>query len=229
MKLSSLIALSAAAVLCFSCGKKSETSTSQPSLPAEGEVGELISPTEGSDEYDLGSYHLSHSGIKLYYDDDIPQELMLALEKYFTTFQNRDFETYKTCIWPEYADRMETYLQKDYEYGLDQSFSIQCDSLSSNMGGSFEITRIRAEHPLDTAPDDLSDLSSSEKNVDDFLAHLDTLLGDDFSQSVKDNADSFEYVTFFVIAKDADGAESMLISEYDILFAVKDGVYYTFG
>ena len=46
---------------------------------------------------------------------------------------------------------------------------------------------------------------------------------------VKKNCDKLHYVTFYVIAENSKGEEVSLITGYDIVFAEKDGRFYTFG
>lgn len=231
-------AFALASIMCLGifsgCGKKDTVTSSvseAPVLPAEGEVGDVISPDDKSEEYDLGEYRMSHDGIKLYYSDRVSSDLMLTLEKYFQSLQTHDFEAYKACIFPDYIDSIETFLQENYQYGFEDSFEKQCDNLKALAGGDFKVTRLKVEYP-DEAPDEETGETAEfdkEQSVTDFLAHLDSLLGGDFSKKVREDADDFEYVTFYVMAENSAGEEMTLISEYDILLAVKDGNYYTFG
>lgn len=227
-----------------SCGKNAESSVSI----GENGIGGIITPDPDSEEYDLGSYRLDKNGIKLYYDDsDIPHELMLALENYFLSFQNEDFEAYKNSLASDYAERYDNYLRENYsgssknedEYTLQTSFEVQCSNLrermlneigndsesESNKGysGKFEITRIRGERPI------FSEGETEESRIKDFFSYLDNVFDMDYYNLVKEQADSFEYLTFFIIAKGEDGEEHRIISEVDIVFAEKDGKYYTFG
>ena len=89
------------------------------------------------------------------------------------------------------------------------------------MGGSFEITRIKAEKPIE--------VESEEAGAEEFLDNLDSFFGNNYKESVKNDCDNLRYMTFSVMAKDADGNESLLVSSFYILFAEKDGKYYTFG
>lgn len=209
--------------LLTACGDngKSESSVyeTKPPIVAEGEVGEIITPDKTDKEYNLGEYRYSSLGTKLYFnEDEYPKELMLTLEKYFKAFAENDFETYKSCLSPHYAEKMNSYLEEKYKYGLETSFSKQRDNLSEKMGGNFNITRIRAE--------------KSEKNeneaIDEYFSELNDFFGDDFYSDVKKNTDKFYHMIFFVIAEDSEKTESLLISEYEIIFAEKDGKYYTF-
>lgn len=184
----------------------------------------LESPEEGAMDYDLGDYRTDpETGIKLYYDDTaFSRELMQTLERYFLTFQNRDFEGYKEINYPEYCDDMETFLQKDYGYGLEESFNGQCDNLNDIMGGSFKITRVKAEVS--------EEYDSEQEGIDDFLEYMDEVFGSsDFSTNVKNSGGELRYFTFYIMAEDADGEESMLVSQFNTLFLLKDGKYYTFG
>lgn len=240
MKKYGIPALILSAVLCAGCfggcGKSKDSSSSPEKEKISGSEeitqpekkekttgnGELITPDEDSEEYDLGAYRISENGIKLYYEDsEYPAELAATLEKYFKSFETGDFESYKECIFPSYIETMEEYLQENYQYGLDKSFQTQCDNLNLNMGGSFEITRIKIEKPLE--------VESEETGAEEFLDNLDGFFGKEYKESVKKDSDNLRYMTFSVMAKDADGNESLLVSSFYILFAEKDGKYYTFG
>ena len=215
-----VLALVLAASLITGCGKGSSTVKSSEGVrPPEGEVGELIEPDPDSEESDLGSYRYSHSGVKLYYDDTVyPDELMLAMEGYFTTFEKKDFESYKIYLYPGYAEEMETHLSEEYRYGLDTSFQNQCDDLAAAMGGDFKVTRIK----FDAAEDE------SEESYKSYFNSMDTLFEKDYYSLVKNDADKMYIAYFYVMAEGSEG-EQLLISDYTIVFAEKDGRYYTFG
>lgn len=89
------------------------------------------------------------------------------------------------------------------------------------MGGDFEITRIKVEKPVE--------VESEETGADEFLDNLDGFFGQNYKESVKNDCDSLRYMTFSVMAKDAEGTESLLVSGFYILFAEKGDKYYTFG
>ena len=254
-----MIAAAAAAICalsCVSCKSSKDTSLSVSENGSDGAaVGELITPTEGSAEYNLGQYRMSSNGIKLYHDDDVPEELMLALENYFLTFQNNDFEGYKAALFPDYAERYEKYLQNEYDYSLDNSFKLNREKLcqivanersehnesteDSEPSGEFKITRIKAQRPdlTGNTPSDLlmqedstepttQSLEELEKNA---FSYYDDVFEIDYYDFVKQNCDSIEYLNFYIYASDEDGDEYPLIGDIDIIFAVKDGKYYTFG
>ncbi len=234
MKKFVLTALILPAVLCLSgCGKSKDSSSEKEPKTTEAsisgidetsaaDISGIITPDKDSEEYDLGSYRISENGVKLYYEDsEYPAELVSALEKYFTSFETGDYESYKECIFPSYIETMEKYLQENYQYGLDKSFQTQCDNLKTNMGGSFEITRIKVEKPVE--------VESEEAGAEEFLDNLDGFFGQAYKESVKNDCDALRYMTFSVMAKDAEDTESLLVSGFYILFAEKDGKYYTFG
>jgi len=249
MRYKQLLAAASAAIFllsCASCGDGTkltvdESSSGSSSVVSSGDteptVGDVIQPKEDSAEYDLGSYRMSSTGVKLYYDEDIPVELMFALDKYFTCFQNNDFETYKTLVYPDYAERYEAFLQKDYQYGLDKSFELNCENLrdimkmhvdedseqADDITGDFSITRIKAEAPELTEGETMDDLNAK------LFSYFNEIFGLDYYEFVKENSDDIRYVSFYIYAKGEDGEEHRLISGYDIAFAVKDGTYYTFG
>lgn len=223
----------------------SDNSVSQTVSVGENGVTDIITPAEDSDEYSLGNYRISESGIKLYYEDtDIPTELMLTLEKYFTAFQNRDFELYKSCLFSDYVERYNKYLIENYsdgeeEYNLQTSFELQCSNIRNYMiqeitgayevpdddtyTGDFRITRIRAENT------ELLEGETTEELVENFFAYLNDILDMNYYKYISEQADDLRYFTFYIIAEGEDGEEHRIISAMDIVFAEKDGKYYTFG
>ncbi|MBR4626532.1 MAG: hypothetical protein IKO47_02290 [Ruminococcus sp.] len=227
-------ALAAALCLCeaVSCGKSdpgsdsnvkpADTSASDETTSVSGEssssdwLGNRISPDEDAEEYDLGEYYISPDGIKLYFEpEEFPAELMLTLEKYFTAYANRDYTSYSSCVYPSYFDEMNKFLEKDYSYDLSTSFSNQCDTLKVQIGGDFTVTRIKLE-PYE------GDLTS-------FFESPSSCFGKDYYTEVSAEVDKFYDAMFFIIAKDSEGEEHSLVSEYEIVFAEKDGKYYIFG
>lgn len=182
--------------------------------------GELIVPDEDDEDAELGSYHVSADGVKLYYEDgEYPLDMMLTLEKYFTSYASGDYTQYSRCVFPGYIDEMETFLQKDYGYGMKKSFATQCSNLASNVSGDFKVTRIKLEKPENLADD----------AVENFFKSFHEIFGKDYYSEVKQKCDKLHYATFYIIAEASDGAETSLITGFDIVFAEKDGRFYTFG
>ncbi|MBQ3948571.1 MAG: hypothetical protein II656_08630 [Ruminococcus sp.] len=227
-----ITALALAAVMSMSvvtaCGSKKSSSAESSSAEEQQEKKvndwELESPSEGAKDYDLGDYRTDpETGIKLYYEEEqFPRELVLALEHYFLTFEKNDLEAYKAANLPLYNEEWEKYLQKEYKYGIESSFKTRCDSLKDAMEGTYKITRIKVEKS--------EQFPTEEEGVDDYLKWLgDIISNDKFPEQVKSNCDSLRYMSFYVMAENSKGEENMLVSEYNIIFAEKDGKYYTFG
>ncbi len=195
-------------------------------LPAEGEVSELITPDPSAEEAELGSYRLAPDGVKLYYEDgEYPAEVMLALDRYFTAYAERDYDAYLDIVYPSYAEKYDEYLQKEYDYDLEKSFNTQCDNLEVNMGGEFRVTRVRAETP------ELPEGETRDQAIEKFFERMNNNFGIDYYAEVRDEIDNnFQYMLFFIIAENTGtGEESLLVSEFEIIFAEKDGKYYVFG
>ena len=184
---------------------------------SSADLGEKITPDEDDEEYQLGDYYVSPKGTKLYFNtEEFPAELALFMEKYFTSYNNNDFDSYTSCLYPTYIDEMNKFLKKEYDYDLVTSFNNQCESLRSKMGGDYEITRIKIE-PYDG-------------DVTKFFEYPSSCFEKDYYSEIKDDVDQFYDMLFFVMAKGSEGGEEdLLISEYEIVFAEKDGRFYTFG
>ncbi|MDE5861907.1 MAG: hypothetical protein K2H28_06900 [Ruminococcus sp.] len=187
---------------------------------AEGELGEIITPDENDRDYSLGEYRYSHYGTKLYFnEDEYPKDLILTFEKYFRSFTENDFETFKSCLYPAYIDNMTAFLEENYSYGLDKSFENQRESLTEKAGDNFKITRLRIEKTD----------GDSEEFIKEFFTSFDETFEKDFYTEVKNNTDTLYHITFYVMAENSENEEILLLSGYEIVFAEKDGVYYTFG
>lgn len=234
LKMAAFVAAAACLVNMAGCGKK-ESSVSTSTT----EIGKLITPAADSEDYALGSYYEDESGIKLYFGDEtISTGTVQALKNYFLAFQNEDFDAYKANLASDYVERYDAYLQKNYNYDLRHSFELQCQNLrdsmiaeiyggydaenTENYTGDFTITRIRVEHPT------LSEGETVESLTKNFFSYLDDSFDMDYYSYVSEQADSLEYVTFFVMADAEDGKEHFVIREMDFVFAVKDGKYYAF-
>ena len=209
-------------LLCLSftgCQDKidvSEVSSDSSSEFVPVDEYEVVSPDVDSDEYELGSYRVSDNNIKLYNENgSVADDIMDALEKYFTSFQNHDFNAYKDSLYPGFVDHMEVYLRNNYEYGLQESFEKQCTNLENMTGGKFTITRIRA-------------IPTEENNFAKFFEVFDESFDANYYSMIKNEADSLTDLYFSVMVK-ANGEEMLLINEFEIVFAKKDGKYYTFG
>lgn len=183
-----------------------------------GKTGERITPDEDSEEYDLGEYYIASDGVKLYFEpEEFPEELVLTLKEYFKAYANADYESYTRCLYPSYVEEMNKFLLNDPEYGYDlkTSFAKQCYNLQSAKSGGFAVTRVRLEH--------------TDRDPKGFFDYPTSCFGKDYYEEVAGEVDKFYDADFFIMAVGEDGNESMLVSEYEIVFAEKDGRYYTFG
>lgn len=231
---------------CVSCGKGTEISVDEKasesttaSAPDKSNlsVGELIEPDEESEEYNLGSYRIASDGVKLYYDETVPEELMFALDKYFSSFQNNDLEAYKESLYPDFIERYGKFLEEEYKYGIEKSFELSCDNLRSLMqnalagdegdpsqySGDYTITRIKAEAPALNEDETIDDAKKA------LFEYFHEVFDMDYYEFIKEDSDGIELVCFYIYAEGEDGEEHRLIGSYEIAFALKDGKYYTFG
>ena len=199
--------------------EKAEVATEAPKL---GTLGDIVTPKEDSEEANLGPYRVSSNGVKMYFnDEDFSSNLMLTLEQYFLSFPSADYTKYTSCVFPSYIDEMGAFLQKDYNYDLKTSFAKQCSSLAKLMNGDYKITRIRVEKP--------EQYTEGVDNLDNYFKSLDDVFGKAYYDQVKSESDGIVDACFYVMGQDSTGQETMIVSGYEIVFAQKDGRYYTFG
>lgn len=199
----------------FSCGK------TKVNVKDESSEESSVQQTTDADEAELGPYVVSSEGTKLYYEDGgFPEDfnaagLAAALEKYFISFSKADYDSYLECLYPGYVSEMEDYLSREFGYGLDKSFATQCENLKNSAGGDFTVTRIKIE-------------ASAEDASEKYLDRLGESFGNDFYDTVTKDCDAIHDVIFYVMVE-SGGMESLIVSEYEIVFAEKDGKLYTFG
>jgi len=207
----------AALCLCgaVSCSRSSSSSDSD-SAP-DSVLGERITPDEDDEEFELGEYYVSPNGIKLYFEpEEFPEELVILMEKYFTSYAKNDYDSYTECLYPSYITEMNKFLEGEHGYKLDTAFRNQCDSLRDNMGGDYDITRIKLE--------------SYDVDLGEFFDYSSECFGKDYYAEVSGEVDKLYPMMFFIMAKGAEeDHEDLLIKEYEIVFAEKDGRFYTFG
>lgn len=184
--------------------------------------GELVSPEEGAVDYDLGDYRVSSSGVKLYYDEtEFPQELVLTFEKYFESLQDGDYSTYYKTLFPEYITEMEAALAAKGDHNLKDSFVNQCVRVADITKGDFKVTRIKLEKP---APRE-----DGQDNVQGYFEMLNSYLEKDYYSIAREQSENLIDACFYVMGEGPNGQEGMILSAQKIVFAQKDGKYYTFG
>jgi hypothetical protein len=190
--------------------------------PVLGKIGKTVTPAGDEKEAELGAYHESDSGVKFYYnEEEFPEELMLTLEAYFNSFADADYTAYTSCAYPEYVEKMDEYLKKEFEYDMKTSFGTNCTNLAENMKGEFKVTRIKMDVPQQYEED--------KDNLEAYFESFSDVLGEGYYEKLKKEVDKIYDGEFYIMASDEHGDESLLVSAYEIVFAEKDGRYYVFG
>ena len=186
------------------------------------ELGEFVTPNAEDIDSDLGSYREATDGVKLYFnDDEFPKELLLTLDQYFTAFANNDYTLYTRCVYPDYLEKMNAYLEKEYQYDMKHSFATQCTNLATTANGPFKVTRIKMNVPKQYV--------EGEDNLEAYFKNFTDILGEGYYEQLKKDADKIYDGEFYLMAEDRMGNEQVLISAYEIICVEKDGRYYVFG
>ena len=216
----------AAAVLAVSFACQLMTGCKKIKTPQDVSAGspDAVQITTTAEEAELGEYVISENGVKLYYnaeefaDDtlDLPS-LASSLEALFLSYNNNDFEAYKNVLYPEYETRMEKYFQENFNYGLDNSFKLQCERIVALAEGveDYKVTRLKIEAPAEDA-------------TAEFLESLSELIGSDFSDFIEKDNGKIRHIAFYVMAQCGE-EEHLIISENELFFVEKDGKYYALG
>lgn len=216
-----LLAALSMTISVVSCVRSDVPSSGSGMSVSDGEF--VTDPNEA----DLGEFTVSENGIKLYYSpDEVDPVIASTLEKYFLSFEHKNYDEYIETSYPYYVDSMNSYLQENMEYTLQTSFETQCSYFTQSAGGDFTITRLK----LEAYPEDYTEADGSV--YDGCKAYLDSLgemFGDEnYYETVKNDCDDMHYMLFFLMVKVGE-EEQLLFSEYEILVVEKDGKYYTLG
>ena len=67
------------------------------------------------------------------------------------------------------------------------------------------------------------------KNIENFFGNYTDALGSDYYENLKKETDKIYDMDFYIMMKTEDGSEKLLVGDYEIIFAEKDGRFYTFG
>ena len=186
------------------------------------DIGDFVTPAAEDLDGDLGSYREAADGVKLYFnDDEFPKELMLTLDQYFTSFAENDYTMYTRCVYPDYLDKMDEYLEKKYQYDMKKSFATQCTNLATTANGPFKVTRIKMDVPKQNV--------EGEDNLEAYFKNFTDILGEGYYEQLTKDADKIYDGEFYLMAEDRMGSEKVLISAYEIVCVQKDGRYYIFG
>ena len=123
----------------------------------------------------------------------------------------------RRALWAAYLSYRRGFWRAEDERAA-RYFTEQVDSAAVYVNDSTRIT-------------ELKDGETRDEAIEKFFERLNDHFDKDYYAEVKEDTDNnFQYMLFFVIAADdATGTETQLVSEFEILFAEKDGKYYVFG
>lgn len=136
---------------------------------------------------------------------------------YFTAIEQRDFDTYKALIYPQYYDAMEEYLQENYEYGMETSFEKRVGMFEITEENHFRFTQIKFE-------------AMEDDSIDEYLTSMEQIMGSGFEEKMRAGIDSNTVVQFSVNAISDDmEKETTVVDCNEMILIESDGKVYLIG
>ncbi len=96
-----------------------------------------------------------------YYDSNtFPDKYADLVVRYFNAIAEEDYAAYQACLYPAYYDCMERYLQKNHNYGMEQSFKNRHAGFLKEAHAdckTYRFTRVSLEYATNSSLDDFFD------------------------------------------------------------------------
>lgn len=155
-----------------------------------------------------------------YYDSEaFPDKYADLVVRYFNAIAEEDYATYKECLYPAYYDCMESYLQKNHNYGMEQSFKnrhagfLQEDHADCK---SYRFTRISLEYATDGS-------------LDDFFASNPEVYNETFANKVKSDISEWHAVLFTLQAQFDQLEPELVVEDVPMIIVQNADGCYLFG
>ncbi len=226
----------AASVMCFSVcacsGETTEDSSSTPESSSASDSEKEDSSAEESTE-ETTEEEPVQADIPLQFDGtEVPDAAAKAIGAYFKAIMNQDYNAYKETLDPYYLEVYNTWLDGSFGYGMETSFETMHQSLMDAACIDEEGNAITVEKmtitKLQLKETAIEDGVDQTEFINDYLAQYDSVIGEGFTDGLREQCDDVINVTFTMTA-DCDGTERVIMSDMEVLLAVHGDEYKLLG
>lgn len=229
LKRTLLVLTAAAMTLSFSGCSDKETaeSTSGTSAAENAETTEAAEDTtEAATEQETVQAPIPQE----YNGAEVPDAAAQVISDYFTAIMNQDYNGYKDTLDPFYFEVYNNWLDGTFGYGMETSFetmhqSMMDSAVTANGGDAvteMTVTRISLKETVLQEGEDMDTL------IDDYLSQYDSIIGEGFTEGLREQCDDVVNVTFTMTA-DCDGKELEIMTDMEILLTVHGDEYKVMG
>ena len=191
------------------CGEKKDKAESSAAESSTADSADSIEPVTESDPDNMN--------YKLTYDKDkVPDELANTIALYFYAVDTQNYDLYLEQINPLYRTSLESLLQEQYGYGLENyagtdNFTIQSLELA-------QAQEVLAE-----------DFEEDTNFVQEYLNAYTQAFGEEFTKDLEEQSDAIYDIAVTMKGENSDGEEITILDSLEILAAEADGSFGVLG
>ncbi|MFR3812390.1 MAG: hypothetical protein ACLTXT_08130 [Ruminococcus callidus] len=206
----------------FGCGSKKdadEKSTSE-SAASESSAEESAQPVTESNPDNMN--------YKLTYDKDkVPDELANTIALYFYAVDTQNYDLYLEQINPLYRTSLESLLQEQYGYGLENSMEQLHQNLVNYAGtDNFTIQSLELAQAQEVLAEDFEEDTNF---VQEYLNAYTQAFGEEFTKDLEEQSDAIYDIAVTMKGENSDGEEITILDSLEILAAEADGSFGVLG
>jgi hypothetical protein len=230
-KIAMILAAAMMVLSAAACGSTDTESTSEAeSSVSEGaETAEASSDDDASeadaDSSDADTEETTQAAIPQEYDgSEVDDDCAQLISDYFTAIMNQDYEAYRATLDDYYFSVYNDWLDGNYGYGMETSFETMHQNLLDAADAEDVVVTKLTLSPAEPSEDE----SDIQETIDSYLSQYDEVIGDGFSDALKEQCDDIIDVKFTMTAT-CDGEEKEIMTDMELLLTVTDGVYRILG
>ena len=191
------------------CGEKKDKAESSAAESSTTDSADSIEPVTESDP------------------DKVPDELANTIALYFYAVDTQNYDLYLEQINPLYRTSLESLLQEQYGYGLENSME-QLHQNLVNYAGTDNFTIQSLE--LAQAQEVMAEEFEEDTNfVQEYLNAYTQAFGEEFTKDLEEQSDAIYDIAVTMKGENSDGEEITILDNLEILAAEADGSFGVLG
>ena len=166
--------------------------------------------------------------LKLTYDKDkVPDELANTVALYFYAVDTQNYDLYLEQINPLYRTSLESLLQEQYGYGLENSMEQLHQNLVNYAGtDNFTIQSLELAQAQEVLAEDFEEDTNF---VQEYLNAYTQAFGEEFTKDLEEQSDAIYDIAVTMKGENSDGEEITILDSLEILAAEADGSFGVLG
>lgn len=202
------------------CGEKKDKAESSAAESSTADSADSIEPVTESDPDNMN--------YKLTYDKDkVLDELANTIALYFYAVDTQNYDLYLEQINPLYRTSLESLLQEQYGYGLENSMEQLHQNLVNYAGtDNFTIQSLELAQAQEVLAEDFEEDTNF---VQEYLNAYTQAFGEEFTKDLEEQSDAIYDIAVTMKGENSDGEEITILDSLEILAAEADGSFGVLG